>query len=89
MVPPANHRNKQAGQASTVMRRGRCRRICRGLSPVEQAGATDHRGDGAHLPVGIYDRAPLKTWSTDRITLLGDAAHAVTPHLGQGANQAV
>jgi len=38
---------------------------------------------------GIYDHAPLKTWSTDRITLLGDAAHAVTPHLGQGANQAV
>jgi salicylate hydroxylase len=38
---------------------------------------------------GIYDRAPLKTWSTERITLLGDAAHAVTPHLGQGANQAV
>jgi salicylate hydroxylase len=38
---------------------------------------------------GIYDREPLKTWSTDRITLLGDSAHAVTPHLGQGANQAV
>jgi salicylate hydroxylase len=38
---------------------------------------------------GIYDRTPLKTWSTDRITLLGDSAHAVTPHLGQGANQAV
>ena len=30
-----------------------------------------------------------KTWSTDRIILLGDAAHAVTPQLGQGANQAV
>ena len=38
---------------------------------------------------GIYDRAPLKTWLTDRITLPGDAAHAVTPQLGQGANQAV
>lgn len=38
---------------------------------------------------GIYDRDPLDRWSTDRITLLGDSAHAVTPHLGQGANQAV
>ncbi|WP_109783818.1 MULTISPECIES: FAD-dependent monooxygenase [Mycolicibacterium] len=38
---------------------------------------------------GIYDREPLDRWSTDRITLLGDSAHAVTPHLGQGANQAI
>ncbi|MBU9765677.1 salicylate hydroxylase [Mycobacterium sp. TNTM28] len=38
---------------------------------------------------GIYDREPLNHWSTDRITLLGDSAHAVTPHLGQGANQAI
>ncbi|MFJ4657265.1 FAD-dependent monooxygenase [Nocardia sp. NPDC088792] len=38
---------------------------------------------------GIYDRAPRQTWSTDRVTLLGDSAHAVTPHLGQGANQAI
>lgn len=38
---------------------------------------------------GIYDREPLTSWSTERITLLGDSAHAVTPHLGQGANQAV
>lgn len=38
---------------------------------------------------GIYDREPLDRWSTNRITLLGDSAHAVTPHLGQGANQAI
>ncbi|WP_296389883.1 FAD-dependent monooxygenase [Williamsia sp.] len=38
---------------------------------------------------GIYDREPLDRWSTGRIALLGDSAHAVTPHLGQGANQAV
>lgn len=38
---------------------------------------------------GIYDREPLDHWSSEHITLLGDSAHAVTPHLGQGANQAI
>jgi salicylate hydroxylase len=38
---------------------------------------------------GIYDREPLHHWSTNRIALLGDSAHAVVPHLGQGANQAI
>lgn len=37
----------------------------------------------------LYDRAPLERWSTSRVTLLGDAAHPMLPHHGQGANQAV
>jgi 2-polyprenyl-6-methoxyphenol hydroxylase-like FAD-dependent oxidoreductase len=37
----------------------------------------------------ILDRKPLKRWGRGRVTLLGDAAHASTPNLGQGACQAI
>ncbi|MEI5006937.1 FAD-dependent monooxygenase [Streptomyces sp. PmtA] len=41
------------------------------------------------LPVDIYDRDPVPRWSTDRVTLVGDAAQPMTFNLGQGANQAI
>ena len=37
----------------------------------------------------IYDRDPADRWGSGRVTLLGDAAHPMTPNLGQGACQAI
>jgi len=37
----------------------------------------------------IYDREPISRWSFGNVTLIGDAAHPVTPNMGQGANMAI
>lgn len=53
---------------------------------LEVAQATE---PGAILRTDIYDLPPLKSWSQGCVTLLGDAAHPMTPSQGQGACQAL
>jgi salicylate hydroxylase len=38
---------------------------------------------------GMYFRDPLDRWTSGRVTLLGDAAHAMVPYLAQGACQSM
>ena len=37
----------------------------------------------------LHNRLPIDNWSTARVTLLGDAAHATLPYLAQGAVMAI
>ena len=37
----------------------------------------------------LYDRDPLPRWTAGRVTLLGDAAHAMLPYMAQGAVQSI
>src|SRR3984885_11909859 len=38
---------------------------------------------------GLRDREPLPGWTRGRVAMLGDAAHPMTPYLGQGACMAI
>ncbi|WP_300681573.1 FAD-dependent monooxygenase [Nocardioides sp.] len=37
----------------------------------------------------VYDIDPVENWNTDAVVLIGDAAHAMCHHQGQGANSAI
>ncbi|TMV50072.1 monooxygenase [Paenibacillus mesophilus] len=45
--------------------------------------------DGALLHNDIYDLKPIRRFAFGSVVLIGDAAHATTPNLGQGAGQAM
>jgi 2-polyprenyl-6-methoxyphenol hydroxylase-like FAD-dependent oxidoreductase len=67
--------------------RGLAERFAGWPPPIpEVLGATS---EAAILRNDMLHRPPVQRWGEGRVTLLGDAAHAMTPNLGQGACQAI
>jgi 2-polyprenyl-6-methoxyphenol hydroxylase-like FAD-dependent oxidoreductase len=80
--------NAPEGTSSKDGERAELLRLFRGWhGPIESL--IERTPDGRILRNDIYDRRPLTRWGAGRITLLGDAAHPMTPNLGQGACQAI
>lgn len=76
----------------------------RPTAPDEQKREIQGLFRGWHDPIGALvdatdcqdimqhdarDRPPLRTWGRGHVTLLGDAAHPITPNVGQGACLAI
>ncbi len=78
----------QESKGKELNSKARLRQLCQGFpSPVEQL--LESTPEEAILCHDLYDLKPMKRWSEGRVVLVGDACHATTPNLGQGACQAV
>lgn len=79
---PADQGGRQPGRKAMLLER-----FAGWPHPIQAAIAATAEEQIVGLPV--FDRKPVATWGRGRITLLGDAAHAMTTNTSQGGNQAI
>jgi 2-polyprenyl-6-methoxyphenol hydroxylase-like FAD-dependent oxidoreductase len=82
---------KNASQGEPDESGGRKAEIQRRFSGWHEpiAAVVEAADESAILRNDVYYLEPLPRWSDGRIVLVGDAAHATTPGVGQGAAQAI
>jgi 2-polyprenyl-6-methoxyphenol hydroxylase-like FAD-dependent oxidoreductase len=79
--------NAPLAQRAQVGKAGLLERHRGWVEPIEDLIASTD--DAAIRWLDSADRPPVKRWGEGRVTLLGDAAHAMTNNLAQGACQAL
>ncbi|WNG24673.1 FAD-dependent oxidoreductase [Cystobacter fuscus] len=82
-------RNAPAGVRDEPGRAHETLRQCFGGWHAPIAAILDATSEENIFRTDIHDRVPLARWSQGRVTLLGDAAHPMTPNMGQGGCQAI
>jgi 2-polyprenyl-6-methoxyphenol hydroxylase-like FAD-dependent oxidoreductase len=82
---------KNAPEGETDEPGGRKAEIVRRFSGWHEpiAAVAEAADEGGILRNDVYYLEPLRRWSEGRVVLVGDAAHATTPGVGQGAAQAI
>jgi 2-polyprenyl-6-methoxyphenol hydroxylase-like FAD-dependent oxidoreductase len=79
---PEGEPDERGGKKSEIVRR-----FSGWHEPI--AAVAEAAAESAILRNDVYYLEPLPRWSDGRVVLVGDAAHATTPGVGQGAAQAI
>ena len=79
---PEGERDEPGGRKAEILRR-----FSGWHDPI--AAVVEAADESAILRNDVYYLEPLPRWSHGRVVLVGDAAHATTPGVGQGAAQAI